>query len=77
MIATLKTTLSNSQRFLPLFATVLLFFIVYSAGAVAYDPMRSPQVFLNLFRNTPFLLISAVGMTFVIITGHDPKEVKH
>jgi simple sugar transport system permease protein len=31
--------------------------------------MRNPQVFLNLFRNTSFILISAIGMTFVIVTG--------
>jgi ribose/xylose/arabinose/galactoside ABC-type transport system permease subunit len=69
MISKLNTTFSNAQRFLPLLATVLLFFVVYMLGAMAYEPMRSPQVFLNLFRNTPFLLISAVGMTFVIISG--------
>ena len=31
--------------------------------------MRDPQVFLNLFRAAPFLLISAIGMTFVILSG--------
>ena len=31
--------------------------------------MRNPQVFFNLFRNTSYLLISAIGMTFVILTG--------
>ena len=31
--------------------------------------MRDPQVFLNLLRAAPFLLISAVGMTFVILSG--------
>lgn len=69
MIAKLTSRLVNYQRFLPITATVLLFFVAYAAGAIAYEPMRSPQVFLNLFRNTPFLLISAVGMTFVIISG--------
>ena len=31
--------------------------------------MRDPQVFLNMFRAAPFLLISAIGMTFVILSG--------
>ncbi len=31
--------------------------------------MRDPQVFLNLFRAAPFLMISAIGMTFVILSG--------
>jgi ribose/xylose/arabinose/galactoside ABC-type transport system permease subunit len=31
--------------------------------------MRNPQVFFNLFRNSSYLLISGIGMTFVILTG--------
>ncbi len=31
--------------------------------------MRDPQIFLNLFRTSPFLLIAAIGGTFVILTG--------
>jgi simple sugar transport system permease protein len=31
--------------------------------------MRDPQVFFNIFRNNAYLLISAIGMTFVILTG--------
>jgi galactofuranose transport system permease protein len=31
--------------------------------------MRNPQVFFNLFRNSSYYLISAIGMTFVILTG--------
>ena len=47
----------------------LLFCFAYVAGAVMFDGMRDPQVFLNLFRASPFLLISAIGMTFVILSG--------
>jgi simple sugar transport system permease protein len=69
MMPRLSTALSSSQKFLPLLATILLFIIAYALGATAYEPMRDPQVFLNLFRNTTFILISAVGMTFVILSG--------
>jgi simple sugar transport system permease protein len=60
---------SNNRKFIPLAATIALFFVAYAAGAVFYEGMRDPQVFLNLFRTSPFLLISAIGMTFVILTG--------
>jgi simple sugar transport system permease protein len=63
------TLLSNNRRFIPLAVTVALFFVIYAFGAVSYEGMRDPQVFFNLFRSSPFLLISAIGMTFVIISG--------
>jgi ribose/xylose/arabinose/galactoside ABC-type transport system permease subunit len=61
--------LANNRRFIPLSVTILLFFAVYAIGMVFYPAMRDPQVFFNLFRTSPFLLISAIGMTFVIISG--------
>lgn len=61
--------ISNNRRFVPVFATAVLFFIAYSIGAGFYQGMRDPQIFLNLFRTSPFLLIAAVGGTFVILTG--------
>jgi galactofuranose transport system permease protein len=60
---------SNNRRFVPVFATAALFLIAYSIGAGFYQGMRDPQVFLNLFRTSPFLLIAAIGGTFVILTG--------
>ncbi len=65
-IAALFTTY---QKFIPLVATALLAFIAYGVGAIFYPAMRDPQVFLNIFRNNAYLLISAVGMTLVILTG--------
>ena len=63
------TFLSNNRKFLPLTVTASLFFAVYGLGAIFYDGMRDPQVFLNLFITSPFFLISAIGMTFVVLTG--------
>src|SRR5262245_27177024 len=65
----IATLISNNQRFIPLAATIVLFFVAYGIGAFFYEGMRDPQVFFNLFRTSPFLLISAIGMTFVILTG--------
>ena len=65
----LAARFEQKRRFAPLAATVALFFLAYGFGAVLYDGMREPQVFLNLLRASPFLLISAIGMTFVILSG--------
>ncbi|WP_447729897.1 galactofuranose ABC transporter, permease protein YjfF [Pseudoxanthomonas suwonensis] len=40
-----------------------------AAGGILYEGFLSPQVFLNLLIDNAFLLIVAVGMTFVILTG--------
>ena len=69
MMQRISSLISNNRRFLPVFATAFLFFIAYAFGAFFYEGMRDPQIFLNLFRTSPFLFISAIGMTFVIITG--------
>jgi simple sugar transport system permease protein len=50
-------------------ATAVLALLAYGIGSIYFDGLRNPQVFLNLFRNSSFLLISAIGMTFVILTG--------
>ncbi|MHC1782180.1 MAG: galactofuranose ABC transporter, permease protein YjfF [Anaerolineaceae bacterium] len=69
MMQKISKFISGNRRFLPLSATIMLFFVVYLAGTIFAVNMRDPQVFFNLFRTSPFLLISAVGMTFVILTG--------
>jgi hypothetical protein len=61
--------ISANRKFVPLFTTAILFIIAYAAGVVFFQGMRSPQVFFNLFRSSPFLLIAAIGGTFVILTG--------
>jgi ribose/xylose/arabinose/galactoside ABC-type transport system permease subunit len=69
MMQRISSILTRNRRFIPLGATILLFILAYLYGLMAFPSMRDPQVFFNLFRNYPFLLISAVGMTFVILTG--------
>jgi simple sugar transport system permease protein len=60
---------SKNRKFIPLMATALLAFAAYGVGAYFFVGMRNPQVFFNLFRNNAHLLISAIGMTLVILTG--------
>jgi simple sugar transport system permease protein len=60
---------SKISKFIPLLSTAFLALTAYGIGAYFFVGMRNPQVFFNLFRNSSYVLISAVGMTFVILTG--------
>jgi simple sugar transport system permease protein len=60
---------SRNRQFIPLMSTALLALVAYGIGAYFFVGMRNPQVFFNLFRNSAHYLISAVGMTLVILTG--------
>jgi len=59
----------RDPRMVSLAVTIALFLGMSIAGGVLYDGFLRPQVFLNLFIDNGFLLIVAVGMTFVILTG--------
>ncbi|EOA03019.1 sugar ABC transporter permease [Herbaspirillum frisingense GSF30] len=49
--------------------TVVLLVIMLLAGAAGYDGFLSPQVMLNLLIDNAFLLVVAIGMSFVILSG--------
>ncbi|MDP3893162.1 galactofuranose ABC transporter, permease protein YjfF [Nocardioides sp.] len=57
------------SRYLPVLATMALFIGMFGVGSVRYEGFSSPQVILNLFVDNAFLIVLAVGMTFVILTG--------
>ncbi|AUX27879.1 ribose ABC transporter permease [Sorangium cellulosum] len=56
-------------RHLPLAVTVGLFVLMFGAGSLLFDGFFSLQVFLNFFIDNAFLAITAIGMTFVILSG--------
>jgi simple sugar transport system permease protein len=58
-----------NPKYLPLAATVSLFVAMGALGSVLYDGFFSAQVFLNLLIDNAFLIVVAVGMTFVILSG--------
>ncbi|RSZ44212.1 MULTISPECIES: galactofuranose ABC transporter, permease protein YjfF [unclassified Variovorax] len=58
-----------NPKYLPLAATVSLFVLVATLGSIFYDGFFSAQVFLNLLIDNAFLIVVAVGMTFVILSG--------
>src|SRR5690606_41469559 len=59
----------REPRRLSLTVTVALSLGLSAAGGVMFDGFLRPQVFLNLLIDNGFLLVVAVGMTFVILTG--------
>ena len=64
-----RARLSIDRKFMPLMATVAMFAIIYAVGFLSFPAMRGSQPFFNLLITQPFLLISVVGETFVIISG--------
>ncbi len=57
------------SRNLSVLVTLALFIIMFGYGSFAFPGFFSVQNFLNLFIDNAYLLILAVGMTFVIISG--------
>lgn len=49
--------------------TILLFLSLSSFGAIKYDNFLSLSTFLNLINDNAYLIIAAVGVTFVLLTG--------
>jgi simple sugar transport system permease protein len=61
--------LQSNLKYLGLFITIFLFSLLFAAGSMLYDGFFSCQVFLNLLIDNAFLIITAIGMTFVLIIG--------
>ncbi|GIP43602.1 sugar ABC transporter permease [Paenibacillus sp. J45TS6] len=57
------------SKYIPIIVTITLFLIMFIAGSFLYTGFFSLQVLLNLFVDNAFLLITAVGMSFVILSG--------
>lgn len=58
-----------NRKFIPIVVTVSLFVLMFIAGSFRYTGFFSWQVLFNLLIDNAFLLIVAVGMSFVIISG--------
>lgn len=56
-------------RLAPLAATGAVFLLGFLACSLAFPNFASPRVVMNLLTDNAFLGITAVGMTFVIISG--------
>lgn len=58
-----------TNKYFPLLVTMFLFVLMFLAGALSFENFGSLRVFINLFTDNAFLLIAAIGMTFVILSG--------
>ncbi|MDR1466212.1 MAG: sugar ABC transporter permease YjfF [Treponema sp.] len=56
-------------KYLSVAAATLLFFAAFIFGSVSYRGFFDVQTFLNLFIDKSYLIISALGMTLVILSG--------
>jgi len=66
---TALTDLFTSPKSGPVLVTGVLFVAMYLIGGLRYRGFFSAQVVLNLFIDNAYLIVLAVGMTFVILTG--------
>jgi simple sugar transport system permease protein len=57
------------RRHVPVLATLALLLVMYGVGVSQYRAFSNVQVVFNIFIDNGFLLVVAVGMTFVILTG--------
>ena len=57
------------RRHVPVLATLALLLVMYGIGVSQYRAFSNVQVVFNVFIDNGFLLVVAVGMTFVILTG--------
>ncbi|MCW1918929.1 sugar ABC transporter permease YjfF [Rhodobacter sp. KR11] len=58
-----------NRSFRPLAATAVIFLIAYAAAALQFPGLVSTRVLGNFLTDNAFLGITAVGMTFVILSG--------
>lgn len=61
--------MTNLSRYLPMTVTASLLVLLFVVGSVQFDGFGSPRVVANLFTDNAFLAITAIGMTFVILSG--------
>ncbi len=66
---TRSTLFDGLGRYIPIGATVALLVAMYLGGVASYRNFDNPQVIADLFIANAGLLIVAVGMTFVILSG--------
>ncbi|MEU4336088.1 galactofuranose ABC transporter, permease protein YjfF [Micromonospora lupini] len=64
-----RTRIRLPRRQVPVLATLVLLLVMYGIGVSQYTAFSNVQVIFNVFIDNGFLLVVAVGMTFVILTG--------
>jgi galactofuranose transport system permease protein len=57
------------KRFVPLLATFTVLIALFATASLMYERFFAARVVANLFSDNAFLGITAIGMTFVILSG--------
>ena len=57
------------ERYLPLMATIVVFAALFITGGLFYKNFFSTLVLGHLLADNAFIIIAAIGVTFVIISG--------
>lgn len=67
----MKTTTNRKRGIsnISLLIAVALLVVIYVVGANIYDRFGRISTILNLFNDNAYLIVVAVGMTFVLLTG--------
>jgi galactofuranose transport system permease protein len=58
-----------SEKYLPLMATIAVFIVLFIAGGLMYPHFFSTLVLGNILGDNAFIIIAAIGTTFVILSG--------
>ena len=58
-----------NRKYLPLLATILVFVILFVTGGAMYRNFLSTLVLGNILADNAFIIIAAIGATFVILSG--------
>ncbi|MCL2843115.1 MAG: sugar ABC transporter permease YjfF [Oscillospiraceae bacterium] len=68
---TFSKFIARHVKIIPSITTLILFIIAYIIGGILFSDIGfvTFRTFFSLFTDSPFLFISAVGMTLVIISG--------
>ena len=58
-----------SRQYLPLAATIAVFVLLFAVGGSLYNNFLSTRVLGNILADNSFIIIAAIGATFVILSG--------
>lgn len=68
VLAAVRNVFTN-PKYGPVLVTAILLVLMFVVGASRYRGFTNPQIVFNLFIDNAYLIVLAVGMTFVILTG--------
>src|SRR5208282_2150663 len=58
-----------NEKYLPLLATIAVFSVLFITGGLLYNNFLSTLVLGDILADNAFIIIAAIGTTFVILSG--------